>query len=370
MNKNREKVIIRTSIIGISANVLLSVFKAIVGILSNSIAIVLDSVNNLSDALSSIITIIGTKLANKKPDKKHPYGYGRIEYLTAMIISIIILYAGITSLTESIRKIILPETPSYSISSIIILTVAVVIKILLGLYVKSKGNEVNSSSLVNSGQDALMDSTISFATLVAASIYLLFNISTEAYLGVIISLVIIKSGFDMLKETISQILGERVDLELSKNIKNTILKNKKVKGVFDLILNNYGPDNYLGSVHIEVNDTLTATEIDKITREITEDVYKKHNVILSAVGIYTQNTGDREAKYIKKKINEIIRSYSEIIQMHGFYINKKEKTISFDIIIDFETKEREKVYLNLYNDIHNLYSDYKLNITVDSDVSD
>jgi cation diffusion facilitator family transporter len=212
--KSRSRTIVRTSVIGIAANAFLAAFKAVIGIISGSIAITLDAVNNVSDAASSVITIIGTKLAGKAPDRKHPFGYGRIEYLTAMIISVIVLYAGVTSLVESVKKIITPETPEYSTVSLIIIGAAVVVKIILGRYVKSVGKKVNSDSLINSGEDATLDSIISAATLAAALIFIFTKVSLEAYLGAIISLVIIKSGIGMLRETLSKILGERADAEL------------------------------------------------------------------------------------------------------------------------------------------------------------
>ncbi|MCR5587837.1 MAG: cation diffusion facilitator family transporter, partial [Lachnospiraceae bacterium] len=214
VDNSREKTIIKTSIIGIVANVLLAAFKAVIGLFTHSIAIVMDAVNNISDAGSSLITIVGTRLASKEPDKKHPFGYGRIEYLSAMIISVIVLYAGVTSLVESVKKIISPETPDYNAVSLIIVAVAVVVKIVLGRFVKSVGVKVNSDSLINSGEDATLDSVISASTLVAAGIFLVFHVSLEAWLGAIISVVIIKSGLDMLKETISRILGEKNDIEL------------------------------------------------------------------------------------------------------------------------------------------------------------
>ena len=189
-NTGRDRNIIRTSIIGIVANVLLASFKAVIGLTANSIAIVMDAVNNISDAASSVITIIGTKLAGRKADKKHPFGYGRIEYLSAMIISVIILYAGVTALIESVKKIIHPETPDYGTVSLIIVGVAVIVKILLGRYVKKVGQKVNSDSLVNSGNDAVLDSVISASTLAAAAVYLIFHVSLEAWLGAIIALVI------------------------------------------------------------------------------------------------------------------------------------------------------------------------------------
>ena len=177
---DRDKKIIRTSVIGILANVFLAAFKAVVGLTSNSIAIVMDAVNNLSDAASSVITIVGTKLAGREADRKHPFGYGRIEYLSAMVISLLVLYAGVTALTESIKKIIHPDVPDYSAVALIIVAVGVVTKILLGRYVKRVGESVHSDSLVNSGEDATLDSIISASTLVAAAIYLIFHVSLEA----------------------------------------------------------------------------------------------------------------------------------------------------------------------------------------------
>ena len=368
-NKNRNKEIVKTSIIGIITNVLLALFKAIVGFLSNSIAIILDAVNNISDAASSLITIIGTKLASKDPDKKHPFGYGRIEYLSAMIIAIIVLYAGFTSLIESIKKIINPETSDYSVVSLIIVAVAVLVKIILGRYVKNKGKKLNSSSLVNSGDDATLDSIISASTLLAAILYLIFNISLEAILGAIISLVIVKSGLEMLKEALSSILGERVDIELIKDIKKTINSFPDVSGVYDLVFNNYGPNSYTGSVHIEIPDTYTVDKLDELIKEITLKVYLEHNVILSAIGIYSVNTKDKNAIEAKKNIRKLLNKYKTIIQMHGFYFDTKRKIIRFDIVISFDEENKEKLYQEVYNKVQELYPNFKIIISLDNDFS-
>ena len=289
---SREKTIIRTSVIGIIANVFLAAFKAVIGLMSNSIAILLDAVNNISDAGSSLITIVGTKLAGRDPDKKHPFGYGRIEYLSAMIISVIVLYAGITSFVESVKQIIHPETPDYNAVSLVIVAVAVAVKIVLGRYVKGVGVKVNSDSLINSGEDATLDSIISASTLVAAGIFLIFHVSLEAWLGAIISVVIIKSGIEMLRDTISQILGERNDAELARAIKQTVTGFPDVQGAYDLVLNNYGPDTWNGSIHIEVPDTYSADRLDQLIREITMKVLREHRVILTAIGVYSTNTKD------------------------------------------------------------------------------
>ena len=370
MKKNREQIVIKTSIISILANILLAAFKAFIGLLSNSIAIISDAVNNLSDALSSIITIIGTKLAGKAPDRDHPYGYGRIEYMTSFVVSAIVMYAGITSLTESIKKIIKPVTPDYTTVTLIILIAGIIIKFILGIYVKKKGRAVNSDSLTASGADAFNDAILSISVLASALIYILFKISIEAYVGILLSIVIIKSGLELIKESIDNMLGTRIESDLSKNIKKEVNKEKDVKGAFDLILNNYGPDKYLGSIHIEVPDTLTVSEIDKISRRITKNVQKKYGVILHTIGLYSINTKDKDIINIQKDIHKIVFSHKGILEMHGFYLDEEEKTISFDIIIDFKVKEREELYRTIYDEIKNKYKNYKINITLDIDISD
>ena len=367
---NRNKVIVRTSVIGIIANVFLAGFKAVIGLTANSIAIVMDAVNNISDAASSVITIIGTKLAGREPNKKHPFGYGRIEYLSAMIISVLVLYAGVTAFVESVKKIINPEKPDYTAVSLIIVGVAVLVKVILGLFVKKTGKKVNSDSLVNSGSDALLDSVISASTLAAAAVYLIFHISLEAWLGAVIALVIVKSGFEMLKETLSKILGERVDADLARDIKKTILEYEEVNGVYDLVMHNYGPDSYNGSVHIEVPDTLSADDLDKLLRKIQIKIHRTHNVILTAIGVYSYNTKDPEAVEARLKVAEIVLNIPHVIQMHGFYLDKAEKTIRFDFVVSFEAKDRFEVYKEVCSKVQSEFPDYTLQVAMDTDFSE
>ena len=320
--------------------------------------------------MSSLITIIGTKFAAKEPDKNHPFGYGRIEYLSAMIISLIVFYAGITSFIESVKKIIHPETPEYTTTSLIIVAVAVLVKILLGRYVQSVGNRVNSDSLVNSGKDALLDSIISASTLLAAAIYLIFGISLEAWLGAIISLIIIKSGYEMLKDTISQILGERNDPELARNIKKTVVSFPGVNGAYDLVLNNYGPDAWNGSIHIEVPDTYSADQLDQLIREIQLKVYNEHHVVLTAIGVYSINTKDQEAIEIEKKVRKIVFSHENVRQMHGFYLMKDRKTMRFDLVISFDAADRKAEFDEVISDVQKAFPDYKLQAALDTDYSE
>ncbi|MBR2303679.1 MAG: cation transporter [Ruminococcus sp.] len=367
---SRDKIIIRTSVIGIIANAFLAGFKAVIGLLSNSIAIVLDAVNNLSDAASSIITIVGTKLAGKPADRKHPFGHGRVEYLTALVIAVIVLYAGLTSLSESIKKIITPKTPKYTAVSMVIIGVAVVVKIVLGTFVKKTGEKVNSDSLVNSGKDAMLDSVISASTLIAAIVYITTKVSLEAWLGAVISIVIIKSGIDMLRETISQLLGERVDADLARNIKKTVREFPDVLGVYDLVLHNYGPDNYSGSLHIEIPDTYSADMIDVLNRAIAVAVFEKYHVILTAIGVYSMNTKSEKAAEVKTAIAKIVFSHEHVLQLHGFYLDEQLKNIRFDIIISFDEPDRKALYEHIKADINEAYPDYTLEMVLDTDFTE
>lgn len=370
MKDYREKVVIKTSVVSIISNIVLAGFKAFVGLLANSIAIISDAVNNLSDALSSIITIVGTKLAGKPPDKKHPYGYGRIEYMTSLIVSGIVLYAGITAFVESVKKIIHPEVADYSTITLIILIAGIIVKFILGIYVKKKGKEVNSDSLVASGSDAFNDAILSISVLASAIIYMLFKISLEAYVGVLLSVFIIKAGLELIKESVDNMLGVRIESSLAKSIKRDITKEKDIQGAYDLTLHDYGPDRYSGSVHIEVSDTLTASDIDRLSRKITKMISEKYGVMLHTVGVYSVNTKDKDVINAKKEISKIVFTHKGILQMHGFYIDFKDKFISFDIIVDFKIKNREEVYKEIYDEIQNKYKDYKINITLDIDMSD
>ena len=367
---DRNKVIVRTSIIGIITNVFLASFKAAVGLLANSIAIVLDAVNNLSDAMSSLITIAGAKLAAKPADRKHPFGYGRVEYMSALIISALVLYAGITSFVESIKKIINPEIPNYTPITLIIVAVGVITKVILGRYVKGVGERVNSDSLIGSGKDATLDALLSFSTLVAALIFMFSGLSLEAYLGVLISIVIIKSGLEMLKETIGRMLGERADTDLSKGIKQTVCSVPGALGAYDLVLHDYGPEKIVGSVHVEIQDDMSAEEIDRLIRDITKAVMDEHNVMLDAISIYAQNDKDDKVNKMRDDINDIVLNKPHVIQTHAFYLFEEEKTIQFDLVIDFDSDNPYEDYMNAVNAVQEKYPDYKLITTLDRDTSD
>ena len=366
---NREKTIVKTSIIGILTNVLLVGFKAFVGLMSNSIAIILDAVNNLSDALSSVVTIIGAKLGAKQPDKKHPLGYGRIEYLSSMIVAALVLYAGITSLVESIKKIIRPEAAEYGTVTLVIISVAIVVKLILGLYVKKQGKKVNSGALVASGSDAMFDAILSASVLASAIVYLIWGVSLEAYVGVVIAGFIIKAGVEMMIETLNDIIGKREDAETTKELKQIICEEESVLGAYDVTLFNYGPNRNYGSVHVELPDTLTVDDVDRITRKIQVDVFQKTGVILTGIGVYSYNTSNDEAAQMRNKVQETVLSHEWALQMHGFYADTEKKTARFDVVMSFDV-DRKEALETMYKEICGMYPDYEIVIVPDVDVAD
>lgn len=367
---SREKVIVRTSIIGIVANLFLAAFKAAIGIFSHSIAITLDAVNNLSDALSSVITIVGTKLAGRPADKKHPLGYGRVEYLTASIISVLVLYAGVTSLIESIKKILHPEKPEYSSLSLLIIFVAVLVKFFLGRFVKKTGEKVNSDNLIASGEDAGHDAILSLSVFLSALLFRFTGLSLESYLGVVISIFILKAGYELLRDTLSQILGERVDSKLSTEIKEEINTIEGVLGTYDLLFHNYGPDSYLASTHIEVREDMTAKELDSLMRKIEKRIFKKFNIILSGISIYSKNTENAALSSLQREIEELVLSKEHILQMHGFYLNEETKSIEMDLVIAYEEKDRHGLSEKINKELSQKYPEYRFRITEDFDISD
>ena len=367
--QDRSKKIIQTSLVGIFANLGLVVVKAIVGIVAMSVAIIMDAINNLSDALSSVITIVGTKLAQKKPDEKHPYGHGRVEYLTSLIISVIIIIAGSAAIVESIIAIIENNLPQFEIWSVILIAIAVLVKITISFFFRYRGKKLNSDALKGSGIDALFDAFLSLGTLIAIIVALVWQVNIEGYIGVIIGLFMIKSGIDVLRGSLSSIIGERTSKETSEAIKKLVCSNPEVKGAYDLIVNNYGPDRGIGSIHIEVDDNLTAKEIHPLTRKIAVQVFNEFGIIMT-IGIYASNSSDSEIIKIRDAIKKEVLSHPTVKQMHGFYVDQEAKTISFDVIVDFKDKDSSKLIKEIHDDLVEQFPTYSFYIVEDKDFTD
>ncbi|MBR4757566.1 MAG: cation transporter [Bacteroidaceae bacterium] len=366
---NRSQKIIRTSIIGIVANVLLAAFKATVGVLANSVAIVMDAVNNLSDALSSVITIVGTKLSERPADREHPFGFGRVEYFSAIIIAVIVLSAGITSLIESVKKIFNPTEPNYTTVTLVVIVVAIVVKLLLGWYVRRQGEQLKSDALIASGSDALFDAVITLSTLISAGIMLLWGVSLDGILGALISLVIIKAGVEMLASPVNELLGSRISPELVKQIRQEVSAFEGVHGVYDIILHNYGPNVLIGSLHVNVYDTMDAHAIHGLTRRISEEMFARHGII-STVGVYAIATGENKRTELQTVVMQTLAHHKDITQVHGFYYFESENRVSVDVVPNISIHDEAAFSHHLEEELKTLLPDVNITIVIDHNYSE
>ncbi len=361
---DREREIIKASVVGIGGNMLLVAFKLAVGIVSNSIAIILDAVNNATDALSSVVTIVGTKLAGRRPNRRHPFGYGRIEYLTSMLIAVIILVAGLISLRESLIKIIHPATPSYSPLTIAVIMVAILAKIAIGIYFKREGDKTNSQALIASGIDSNYDAVLSAGTLVVAFAQNIWNLNIDGIVGLLISLVVCKAGIDVLRDALGPIIGQRESDDLGKNIESYVTSFPGVKGAYDLILDDFGPNETIGSVHIEVDDDMTARQIHELTHSIVEGILKRFGIVMT-VGIYAANTSGTYAP-MRAELQQIADSIPGILQVHGFYVDGAARNVYFDLVVDFK-RDGEKIRDAVVSKLSHDHPGYSFDVTIDTD---
>lgn len=281
---NRADKISRASGLGIILNFVLVIMKAVMGVLAGSVSVLTDAVNNLTDMMSAIVTLVGVRLAQKKPDRKHPHGHGRIEYIAGAIVGLIILSVGIGAAFESLPRIIKPEVANYSIWTIVVIFVSVIAKIIYGRHLRKVGKNTKSRSLEGSGIDALFDALLSFGTLVGAAVSLIFNISIDGWIGLAISIFIVRSAFKILSEGISDIIGRRVDEKLARRIREKIKAVDGVKSIKKMSLYDYGPEDVSGVVKIKVNGKMTAKELSRMSETIEREIKEEFGVQL-VVGV-------------------------------------------------------------------------------------
>lgn len=364
---NRNRAIIRTGVLGIAANLLLAAFKLTVGILSNSISIITDAVNNTTDAMSSVITIVGARLTEKEPDRRHPFGYGRVEHLSSLGIGIVILYAGFDALKNSVERIIHPEPNEYTAVTMLVVAAAVLVKLLIGHYTGKQGKMLDSQPLKASGRDAVNDSIASALTLTAAIIYITTGHSFEAWVGSIISLVIIKTGYDTLKDTADSILGKSAGPELSAVVRNCILSFPEVEGIYDIVIHSYGRDRLLGSAHVEVSDRYKVAWVDNLQRSVTRRVKEDTGVEMLGLSVYAINTHSEYAITARETVRSIVSVCDGVGQMHGFYIDPVDKVMNFDVVVEFSVGSVESVRDDMKRKVLEIYPEYDVRITIDRD---
>ena len=367
---NRNRMIIRTSVIGIAGNLFIAVFKLIAGIAANSVSIVTDAINNISDGLSAAITIIGTRLSEKEPDREHPFGYGRIEYLSSMCIGVLILYAGFDAMRSSVLRILNPQPNHYSAITLIIVATGMVIKLMIGFHTRKKGRELSSESLIASGQDAINDSFGSAAILGAAVIYLLLGFAIEAWVGAAIALLILKTGFETIHTTSSGIIGRSADLELVAAVRSSILSFPEIEGVYDIVIHSYGKEKLYGSAHIEVSDRYTVAWVDNLQRAVRRNVRRDTGVEMLGLSICAINTRSEKAIEARETIREIVTNTEGGKEMHGFYIDLVDKTMNFDVMLEFGVRTIRSMREEVIRKVLEKYPEYDVHINITHDFTE
>ena len=367
--RTRQQEIVRTGYIGIITNAIVVAGKAVVGLASGSMAILLDAINNLTDALSSIITIIGVKLASRPADDKHPFGYGRIEYFIGIIVAAMILVAGGTSLIESIKGIINPSDLEFSALSLGIIAATIVIKFFLGVFTKKKGKELSSDALISSGTECVFDCVISIATIVSAIIMISLGWNIDCWLSAIISCLVIKAGIEMIMSPINELLGSRSPVEFTGAIKQKVKEIENVRGVYDVVIHNYGPEQNMGALHVEVDDTLTASELHHITRQIQILVRREFGLFVT-VGFYAHHQEGSDAAKEEANVRAHVTGMDGVLGMHGFYVNHNDKVLSFDIVYSFKVQNPISLRQEVIQWLQTDYPSYDINIGLDRNYSE
>lgn len=365
IGSDRESQIVKVSVVNIVNNIVFAVLKVIIGMLSGSVSILTDAINNITDSASAIITIIGTKLSQKSPDSKHPFGYGRIEYLTSLIIGIIVTISGVEMIINSSKSIINPTPVDYSSITIIVLVITIIGKFGLANYTKRMGDRLDSGALQASGAESKADVFVSIIALVSAVIYMIFDFSIDAYAGIVIALFIVKVGLDVLADTLNKILGEKIDSDIASKIIEVIEEKDIILGAHDLIINNYGPNSNIGSVNVEIDHEFLVGDIYPVLHGLQADIYRRFHIYL-VFGIYAVNIDHENSKYAWKILMDFKDSEPHCLNCHGLVVDDDKKEIYCDIVLDFDC-DRKLIKENLIKIFKSSrFRDYKIIVTIDS----
>ena len=362
----REGIIATTSGLGIIVNLLVASIKVIIGLLASSIAIVSEGVNNAADVMSSLLTLIGTKLAGKHPDEKHPFGYGRIEHLTGLVISVIIIVTGVEMLISSVKLVFNPEPISISYITLAIVAVSAVVKFALGAYTQKMGKKADSSALEAVGVDSKGDAYASSITIISALVFLLFHISIDAYAGILTSLLIIKAGSEIIKDTIGEIIGRPGEEELAKQIYKEVKQTEGILGAADMMLHNYGPDRWSGSVNIEIDHDKTVGEVYEAVHELQLRIMHEYHVTM-VFGIYAVDNDHEEVKAIRKSIGAFVKEQAEVKSFHAIFLDPKTNYLYVDLVVTYKLRDWEQLEKDFKDYMSTLYPDNEIVLTIETE---
>ena len=363
---SRDDIITVTSGLNIAMNMLISVAKIIIGSISSSIAIVSEGLNNMTDALTSVLTLLGAKLAKKHPDEKHPFGYGRIEYLVGLIIAVAILFSGFEVLKSSVSLIFEPKEMDISYLALAIVAGSAVIKFLVGTYTVKMGTKADSGALVGVGLDSRSDSYSSIITIVTSLVFILSGISLDAYAGIIIAALILKAGYDVLKDTVSDLLGRPGEKELATKIYELVRKTDGVLAAADMMLHNYGPDAWSGSVNVEMDHSMTAGEIYRTLHRLQLDIMHEYSVTM-VFGVYAVDNDHDDAKALRKHIADFVKAHEHVKSFHAVFLCEEEKEIYTDFIVDYKLRDWDALHDEFCSAMNELYPGYRVELTIETE---
>lgn len=364
--ESREDIILMTSGLGVFVNILIATLKIIIGFFTSSIAIVSEGVNNMSDALTSILTLIGAKLAKMHPDEKHPFGYGRIEYFSSLIISLLILVTGIEMLIGAVKLIFSPEKMSVSLISIIIIAFTAIVKFILGVYTIKMGEKASSSSLIGVGSDCRNDSFASAITIVTMILYLVFHVSLDAYAGIIISFLTIKAGFDVFKETISDLMGRQGERDLANELYRNIVQTEGIIAAADMMLHNYGPDRWSGSVNVEIDHKKTVGEVYQLLHELQLEIMHEYKVTM-VFGVYAVDNDHEEMKELRSIISAFVKRNEHIKSFHAVYIEPQTGKVYCDFIVDYKLRDWDSLKIEFEEYMAKEYKSTDIELTIETE---
>lgn len=356
-----------TSVVGIIINLFLFVGKFLVGTLFGSVAISADAINNLSDAGSSLISLISFKISSKPADREHPFGHARIEYIASMAVGVIVLFIGFDSLKESFFKILTPEPMSKSLIVLAVLLASIFAKLWLGIFYKSVGKKINSEILKAASADSFSDVLSTGATLVSALVWMFLDFNIDAYVGLVVSAFILVAGLKILNENKNIILGSAPDPEVIETIKEHALADERILGIHDLIVHSYGAGATIASFHAEVDGKGDFFEAHDLIDNIEKQLFSEHNIACT-IHMDPIVTDNEEINALRMQVEGIVKGISASLRIHDFrcVTGPTHTNLIFDIEIPFEDKRTNKEILNLVEEkIKNIDETYFAVISVD-----
>lgn len=362
----RNRKIIRAGTVILVVELLMFSAKYIAGQKIESISVQSDAINNLTDGLYALITIITTALARKSPDRTHPFGYGRIEYLSVLGISILGLYLGLLMLGNVVYRFLHPQTPEYNLEAFVVILVAMLVKTILCPYMLIQGKQIQSAALESFGIDAVLDVLLSLGTIISAIVFVRFQINLEIWISIIISFFVIRAGAITLKDTAEALVGQRPDRQFLHELKRTIMTVDGVLGVHDVYMHNYGKMREFGAIHISVPGNITARRVDEISREIQHLVLETYGFSIRSIGIFTSYGGTEACTRLEDEIRGFLRSYDDVLQVHGLMVDMERKEINADVVIDYAALGRQKTYDDIEERLTEKYPEYRIYISRDA----